>query len=139
MGTQIKNIYVKLLDGTEALAPCRAVLLQKNIFRITDIESFDPEDPTTIWEFLPNDVVECEPYNDYLLATRLVESNFPNRRIYELIFKIVTNAGAVSPGQPAFAAYKDEIQALCRTDVVPQCKHPIIKEWRDKFCASVIV
>ena len=53
------TIYIKLLDeGSDAYRPVIAEKIDKNIYKISDGNSYDSEDET--WEFIPGTIVWVE-------------------------------------------------------------------------------
>lgn len=124
------EIYIRLIDGTECLVPVKAALIEPNLFKITDNQYIDFEDATSIWEFFPDDVVECEFTNDIWIARKLVESSIPDRELYQLIFRIVDRFGNVEIDESI--QIKDTINELVRRDDIIQKQHPVVKNWLEK-------
>lgn len=53
------EIYVYLLDeGVDAWRPVKAIKIGLNRYKIIGINNYNPDDEK--WQFLPDDVVECE-------------------------------------------------------------------------------
>lgn len=53
------TIYIRLLnEGTDVFRPVQAEKLEKNIFKIIETESYNPECET--WEFIPGQIVHCK-------------------------------------------------------------------------------
>lgn len=132
------NIFIRLLEGTETFVPVEAKHLGSNIFEITKNSDLDlEEDVTSIWEFFPGDVVSCEKREDIRVATELLRSTFPNRRLYELIFQIVESFGRISLEE--LSDYRIELQELTNNTSISQRKHPVVREWieRNSKTASI--
>lgn len=123
----LKTIYVRLLDGTEAFVPVPAIVRGGGIFEITENPLLDPDDFTAIWEYFPGDSVLCERRNDMLLAVRLVSSTVSNRHVYDLVFRIVESLGRlVLPDTTRRAVLND----LCSSaSSVGQIQHPLVQKW----------
>ena len=53
------TIYVELLDeGTLVWRPVKAILVDKNIYKILTSNEYDPDDE--VWKFKPGSLVECK-------------------------------------------------------------------------------
>ena len=127
---QDNQIYIRLLEGVEVLVPVKATLIESSLFRITENQYLDFEDETSIWEFFPDDVVECEFVNDIWIARKLVESSIPDRELYQLIFHIVDRFGNVEIDESN--QIKDTINELHRRDDIIQKQHPVVENWLEK-------
>jgi hypothetical protein len=125
-----------LLEGVEALVPVKAVLIESNLFRITENQFLDFEDATSIWEFFPDDVVECEFDNNIWIARKLVESSIPDRELYQLIFRIVDRLGNLEIDESN--QIRDTINELYRRNDIIQKQHPIVKNWLEKQKSVVV-
>ena len=73
--SNIKKIrmFVRLLDeGTDVSRPTEAIQTESGLFRILEMEGYDPQ--TEIWEFPPGSLVRGETRRDdsgeYLLAVK---------------------------------------------------------------------
>jgi hypothetical protein len=154
MDTQF--IYVKMLEGTTNYVPCKAIFKADNAYQIIANENIDLiEDATAIWQFFPGDVVRCiertEMFFSFgggvlipvdpdecenciemtiMLAAELIESTFPNRKLYQLIYIIVEHLGEVEAED--LTEYKNEIDLLCSDLSITQRRHPIIRRWIEK-------
>jgi hypothetical protein len=127
------DIYIKLLEGTEAWVPVQAISYGNDIFEIRENQYLDlEEDVTSIWEFFPGDIVKCKKQDNHLVAYELVDSKFANRKIHQLIFLIVKSLGKVEQYQ--LHKFEDEIKQLCLNKEIIQRQHPIVKEWLYKNC-----
>ena len=133
----MEKIYIRLLEGTEALAPVEARRLEGDTFEITANPDLDLEgDVTSIWEFFPSDVVKCKEEGDMQVAKELVRSSFPNRRIYQLLFKIVESLGAIEVTK--LSDFKTELLKLCTQDDIRQKRHPLVQEWLNMNCQRIL-
>ena len=130
---KIENIYIRLLEGPETWVPMPAVSHGDNIFEIKENQYLDlEEDISSIWEFFPGDIVKCTNRDGDLVASELLRSTFPDRKVYQLIFLIVKSLGEVTPDQ--LKGFKDEIKCLCSRSSIVQRKHPVVKNWLEKNC-----
>lgn len=69
------------------------------------------------------------------LATELINSTFPNRKLYQLIFWIVESLGEISLDQ--LQGFENEIQRLCVDRTITQRRHPVIEKWLHKVAPSI--
>ncbi|MCP3659255.1 MAG: hypothetical protein GY830_02635 [Bacteroidetes bacterium] len=143
-------IYIKMLEGIEVLIPVEAKLISKNLFEIIENRDIDLEsDATSIYEFFPGDIVSCietnskeyfkdqkKDLNFFFLANKLISSNFPNRKLYELIFIIVKRQGEVRIEE--LEEYKENIHKLCTDKSIFQRNHPVIKAWIEENCHKIL-
>ncbi len=128
-----EDIYIRLLEGTETWVPVPAISYGNGIFEIKENQYLDlEEDATSIWEFLPGDTVECVEQDKRLVALKLVNSKFPNRKVYQLIFLIVKNIGKIKRYE--LLEFEDEIKQLCLNENIIQRQHPIVKKWLYENC-----
>lgn len=132
------TIYITLLEGTSVLVPVKARKINQNIYEILENDSFDSNDATSIWEFFPGDLVECRKDKDVdsneelTVASKLIESRFPNRNLHSLVFQIVKSLGKLE--QEYLLHFKDEIKILCTDSPITQSNHPIVKKWVENIC-----
>ena len=133
---KLKTIYVRLIDGTESKVPCKGVLLDKVNYKITENQSLDIEgDATSIWEFFPGDVVECEQRDFGLLASRLISSSFPDRKIHQLIFLLIQSFAKLKIDD--LDEFKNELKKLCDPNFrLLQKTHPMVKKWLEENCSK---
>ncbi len=121
-------IYVRLLEGGEAIVPCLGRHVENETYEIYANEHLDLEnDATSIWEFFPGDIVLCERKGDILLAKELVSSSVPNRKVHQFIFQLVSSLGNINPTDKD--KYRDEIKSLSTETKINQRYHPIVNEW----------
>ena len=74
---KIHTVYIELLDeGTDVWRPAKALLMNKNIYKILPPVDYDPDDEK--WKFKPGSLVECEWKNKngkkVLIAQSLVSN-----------------------------------------------------------------
>ena len=128
-----KDIYIRLIEGTEALVPVPAISYGNDIYEIKENLYLNlEEDVTSIWEFFPGDIVKCIEQNKRLIAFKLMDSKFPNRKLYQLIYLIVKNVGKIKRCQ--LEEFENEIKQLCLNKNIAQRQHPIVKEWLHENC-----
>ena len=159
---KIEIIYTRMLEGVTNYVPCEALRIRDTTYEIISNKDIDLEsDATCIWEFFPGDKVkamnkkeivfpfgggvfipadasECEDCEEktILLATELISSTFPNRKLYQLIFLIVSSLGEISLDQ--LQGFENEIKRLCVDSIIAQRRHPVIKKWLNKNCPAVL-
>jgi len=132
----MEKVFIRLIEGVETLVPVESKALDDNIFEIVSNSLLDlEEDVTSIWEFYPGDIVRCEKTKGVWVAKELISSSFKNRKMYQLIFKIVYTAGNIDVRQ--LQEFKDEIFKLCNDGDFPQNRHPIVQEWLKKNCNNL--
>ena len=130
------NIYIKLLEGAEILVPVPAISHGNDIFEVKGNQYLDLEDDaTSIWEFFPGDMVKCLKPNKSWIASELLGSTFPNRKLYQLIFLIVESLGKISLDQ--LQGFENELQRLCVDRTITQRQHPVIEKWLHKIAPSI--
>lgn len=139
---EIQTIYIRMLEGVETFIPVNAKFVGDNVFEIISNKYMNlEEDATCIYEFFPSDVVRCEVKRDFflpiqkrketfLLATKLLSSTFPNRKVYQLIFLIVKSLGEINRNQ--LQGFEDEIRRLYFDKSILQRQHPLVKKWLEK-------
>jgi hypothetical protein len=135
----METIYIRMIDGIETFIPVQSKQIDNNIYEIIYNEDMNlDEDPTCIYEFFPKDIVRCKIKQNYLfsikekgrtfiLASDLISSTFPNRRIYQLIFLIVKNVGKITFNQ--LQEFENEIKYLYSNNDIIQKQHPIVNKW----------
>lgn len=122
------KIFVRLLEGTEAYVPCYGNVLENGLVEITRNDYLDLEDDaTSIWEFLPGDIVRYETHDGCLWAKELISSTVENRRVYELVFLLVHSLGKITIEQTK--AFSKEIDFLLKSDCFKQKCHPVVQKW----------
>lgn len=76
--------------------------------------------------------IDCELEERTMpLATELISSTFPNRKLYQLIFLIVESLGKISLDQ--LQGFENELQRLCVDRTITQRRHPVIEKWLHKI------
>ena len=122
--------------------PCKAIQISEDSYQIIENEDIDLDnDPTSIWEFFPGDIVKCRLKDDLqssteeiLVAEDLItlSPSWPNRKVYQLIFLIVGSLGNIKITE--LDNFKDEIKELCNNKSIIQRNHPIVKKWLQYYC-----
>jgi hypothetical protein len=137
-------VYVRMLEGVETFVPVVSRQIEGDKFEIISNNDLDlEEDATSIYEFFPGDVVECENKVDFylpvqqrkenfLLATRLISTVFPNRKLYQLIYLIVKSLGEIRIKE--LSEFEEEIKQLCSDIRIIQRNHPVVKSWLNANC-----
>ena len=132
-------IYVRMLDAVTTYVPCEALRLGPDIYEITKNEDIDLEnDATEMWEFFPGDQVRTRMHTTeqskvtILLASQLISSTFPKRKLYQLLFLIVSNRGVLSVDQ--LQGFEKEVKQLCSDSTILQSRHPVIAKWLADNC-----
>jgi len=143
---EIQTIYIRMLEGVETFIPVIAKPIDDDIFEIISNEDMDlEEDATCIYEFFPGDTVRCEVMQDYflpvqkrketfMLSVELINSTFPNRKVYQLIFLIVKSLGKITRNQ--LQEFDDEIKFLYSNNSIVQKRHPVVKKWLENNCTA---
>jgi hypothetical protein len=129
-----ETIYVRLIEGVSVLVPVKAKPLGGETYLITENDLLDLEnDATSIWEFFPGDVVRCTVEGNLVAAKELLESDFANRQLYTLLFRIVESIGKLS--QKEKIEFREAIEELCkRRSAITQSRHPIVDQWLENNC-----
>ena len=131
----MEDIYIKLLEGTETWVPVPAIRRGDNIFEILENQYLDLDgDTSSIWEFFPGDTVRCTRQGNDLMALELINSIFPNRKMHQLIFQIVSSSGEITLGQ--IRGFEDELKQLCSDNAIVQKRHPVVMNWLNKNCLN---
>ena len=133
-----------MLEAVETYIPVTAKQIGDNVFEIVNNEAMDLDtDATCIYQFFPGDIVETKMENNFslpiqkrkesiLIAIRLINSTFPNRKLYQLIFIIVESLGEVEKSK--LKGYEEEIDQLCINKNIFQRNHPVVRNWLIKNC-----
>ncbi len=98
MGAE-RTLYVRLIDGSECLAPVMAKQNPDGTFSLSANPEFDPADTATLFEFLPGDVVRVQRRSlsvdgpaPILVATELVSSTIEDRDYWAVLFCLAADA-----------------------------------------------
>jgi hypothetical protein len=76
--------------------------------------------------------VKCKKKGKMLVAHELIESDFPNRKMHQLIFNLVKNFGEL--GSDDLEIFQDEIKLLRSSNCeIKQRQHPIIEKWLHQY------
>ena len=130
----LMKIYIRLIDGALVFVPVAAEKISEDEFRILTTEELDLDnDATAIWEFFPGDIVKCKKdlKRNFIVADKLISSDFPNRRLHQLIFKIVESLGQLKPED--LEEFNQEIRKLLNKSYkLTQKKHPLVKAWIER-------
>lgn len=130
----LTTIYIKIIDGTEAYIPCQAESLSSGLFKIIEISGFNLDDDTCIWSYFPNDTVECSlkelSDSKYLVADKLLNSDYPNRMQYQSVYDIITGNFQDN------SDINNELAALCNEAFTYGKKYIPMQEWLQKNCKN---
>ena len=128
-----KKIYVELIEGTKSLVPLPAETTDEGYYRILENPYLDLlNDVTSIWKFFPGDVVKCDLQDDMLVATELISSSFPDRRLHQLAYLIVEGGEDTLLNEQSGSG--GEIEILCSRLNKAQPEHQALKAWAAKNC-----
>jgi hypothetical protein len=141
----LKIIYVALIEGIKSYVAVEAKELERGLYLIVNSKLFDPDDNTTLFQFIPGDTVSCKvefkkDYNNneeqVLVANSLVASDVPNRGLYMLKFLIADQAGVLTANQVELFSnelkmLKEEL--LKNKDNEENLYHPSILRWSEAF------
>lgn len=127
------TIYVRLIDGTDCLAPLAARENPDGTFCLSANPDFDTDDASTLYEFLPGDVIRVESRmladaGCQLVATELVRSSMEDRNYWAVLFCIASRATKL----PAFGAH--ELRAIAsrvvsEIDTGVRWHYPSVVDW----------
>lgn len=128
-----KKIYVELIEGAKSLVPLPAETTDEGYYRILENPYLDLQnDVTSIWKFFPGDVVKCDLQDDMLVATELISSSFPDRKLHQLAYLIVKGREDMLLNEQS--GFKGEIEVLCNRLNKEQPGQPALKAWAAKNC-----
>ena len=90
------QIYVRFVEGTTGMAPVAAVRTSDGTFRLLENNDFDPEDCSTLFEYLPGDEVRATSETvdahgrpeSILVARELVQSSARDREYWHILFSV---------------------------------------------------
>ena len=140
-----KTIYVALIEGVKSFVPVEAKEITSKVYIITYSRLFDPNDNSSVFQFIPGDKVSCriETKKDckgseeqILVADSLIESSALNRNLQMIKFIIVDQNGVLSHEQ--MNHYNKELVVLKkevnegRRDSNASSYHPNILRWAGK-------
>jgi hypothetical protein len=94
--------------------PLPAKHLRENTYEMLHNDEFDPNDRSTLLEFLPGDVVRCAPIEGQLTAIELVSSERLDREYWATLYRLV--AHGMGEGVSTHVRERIELevrQALC--------------------------
>lgn len=137
-------VYVALIEATKFFIPVDAKEIGENRFLIVKNVQFDPEDNSSVFQFLPGDTVLCklQTREDFkgekkqiLVADSLVSSTYPDRDLYMLKFLIVEQDGRLTADQLLY--FKRDLEKLMNgiakyTNTKENPFHPAILRWFDR-------
>jgi hypothetical protein len=107
-----EQIYIHIIDGTDAWVPVETVRQADNEFLIQTFDDFDPDDTSLIPQFIPGDIVTRmikEKENDkYWTADKLVKASGHRDKLYlEFLHRVIT--GDKPKGEKERLKYADVI------------------------------
>jgi hypothetical protein len=137
----LKTIYVALIEGMKSFVPVEAKDLGSDVFLIVSSKLYDPDDDSSLFQFIPGDKVRCKidlkkdhqgNEEKVFVADSLVSSKIPGRNVQTLKFVIADQNGVLRPSQ--VEQFSDEIKALKaeiikRKDNKETPFHPAIVRW----------
>lgn len=107
------TLHVRLIDGTDCFVAVESCANSDGTFLISANPEFDPEDTSTVPEFLPGDTVRAETRAPFthgqapvLIATELVRTSADDRDYWSVLFALASGAA----GLPALRA--DRLAAI---------------------------
>jgi hypothetical protein len=127
------KVYVRMVEGTNFRAPAPARKDPDGTFQLLDNEEFDPEDTSTLLEFLPGDVVRAttqtfnEDLGPRLVATDLVRSSLEDGDYWRVLFYVIMDESV-----PALSGDKlRDIEARVRreSETGTRWHYPRVIEW----------
>jgi hypothetical protein len=133
MNNTKRIIYIRLLEGVENKVPCEAEHIHSDVYKIIRNRYLDlQEDVTSIWEFFPGDIVKCKRDEDKFIAKELLSSQFPDRKLHQLIFLVVESLGKIKFED--LIEFEDEIEQINKRSDIIQLKHPVVQSWIKRHC-----
>jgi hypothetical protein len=107
------QIYIHMIDGSDAWIPVGCEQLSENEFKIGQFEDFDPEDASVIPQFIPGDIVTRRmtkkgSENVWTAHILLEPSTHHDKKYIEFLYRIVT--GNKLKGDLERAEYKEQIE-----------------------------
>jgi hypothetical protein len=93
------ELYVRMVDAILCYTPVAAREHDDGTFHIIDSVDFDPEDTSTLLEFLPGDDVRAtarnlgERFGLRLVATELVRTSVEERDYWRVLFLVALGEG----------------------------------------------
>ncbi|HEY0655281.1 MAG TPA: hypothetical protein VGD65_19240 [Chryseosolibacter sp.] len=115
----LTTIYVALIEAMKSFVPVGARRTGENSFLIVESKLYDPDDNSSLFEFIPGDTVEVQRQfrknhmglnEEVLVATRLLNSKVQGRNLYTLMFLISDQNQILSASQ--LVQYETEIREL---------------------------
>jgi hypothetical protein len=83
------QVYVAAIDGAACGMPLPAKHLGGDQYEFLENDEFDPDDRSTLLEFLPRDIARCSRVDGRLTATELVSSPRPDREYWTVLYRVV--------------------------------------------------
>lgn len=80
------SVWVRMIEGTWCWVPVPAVRVQDEQHLLLPTDLFDPDDSSTLLEYLPGDLVRLSTER---LATSGVMPNTPERAYWAVLFDVV--------------------------------------------------
>ncbi|HMI68098.1 MAG TPA: hypothetical protein VK517_18775 [Cyclobacteriaceae bacterium] len=136
------SVYVPFIEGTKSYVPAMVKELGNNEFLIISCSYFDPEDLTSLFQFIPGDKVSSgfESRTDFqgkeeviLVANNLIDSSVPDRINYMLKYIIADQNGVLTDIQQS--TYKSQLDQLATElrENMAGSYHPSLLRWHKQF------
>lgn len=135
--SETQMLHVRLIEGSTCLAPVVARENLDGTFRLQENPDFDPEDTSTLFEFLPGDDVRAESCTletiqgakvSGLLAKELVRSSADDRGYWTVLFAIAWGDGGVE-GLDADSLSSIARRIRLEIDAGTRWHYPAVVEW----------
>jgi hypothetical protein len=133
--TETQMLHVRLIEGSICIAPVAARENLDGTFRIQENPDFDPEDTSTLFEFLPGDDVRAERCalktfqgGKVLVAKELVRSSVDDRDCWTVLFAIAWgDAGVEGLDTGSLSSIARRIRS--EIDAGTRWHYPAVVEW----------
>jgi hypothetical protein len=123
-----------MIEGIKSYVPAEGKQVANSNYLIVNSKLFDPDDDTSLFEFIPGDTVSVKNESngsgeEMIIADSLIKSAVPNRKLYSLKYTIVSQDGKLSDVQ--LASFTSEIEELKHEFLNSKEKfyHPAILRW----------
>jgi len=134
MGAE-QTLYVRLIDGTDCYVPVESRANPDGTILVTANPEFDPEDTSTLPEFLPGDTVRAEiraPFTPVqtpvLIAAQLVHTSADDRDYWSVLFALASGTDTL-PAVPADRLTAIATRVLAEVESGARWHYPSVVSW----------
>jgi hypothetical protein len=127
-----EKIHIRFIDGVEVYIPIEAKFVNENQYEILNDEEYQTEDPTSLAEFFPGDIIELEPkiFSDGSIgkvAKSLIKKGSFNDRSF-LEFKFKVTIGELHINKETATKYNNELSRIKKEKSIGKFIYPAILE-----------